>query len=150
MAKNRNNQKSPKTKADPKTEKSPQIPGAAQTSFQSNKIRWSFSIIDMDGPFGWSKCSLFDLKKVLKPRLSNFETMTWGEIEGTKHHSIPVDGLSKEAQSRLSEIHYNTDDVFSLALGGTERVIGIRDRDVFKFLWWDPEHKVCPSQKKHT
>ena len=151
VAKTRNNrERSPKSKVSPKAEKSPQISGVTQTSFQGSKIRWSFSIIEMDGPFGWSKCSLLDLKKVLKPRLSNFETMTWGEIEGQKHHSIPTNDLSKEAQDRLSEKNYDTDDVFSLALRGKERVIGIRDRDVFKLLWWDPKHKVCLSRKKYT
>ena len=150
MAKNRNRRKRPKRKIDPKPGKFPQIQSGIQESFQGYKIRWSFSLLDMDGLFGWSRCSVSDLKK-LKLRLSSFETMTWAEIEGGRHHSIPIADLSAQAKRCLDREELNdVDEVFSLAIGGRERVIGIRDRDVFKLLWWDPEHEVCPSKRPNT
>lgn len=104
-------------------------------------------MLDMEGPFGWSAFSIQVLEEVLKPKLTNFETMTWGEIEGRQNHAIPRYQLSREAERRLVEINLDyVEEVFSLRIRGKERVIGVRDKDVFKFLWWDPEHKVCPSK----
>ncbi len=149
----KNRKKKARNKIVPKPQKRPKISDASQISFEKRKIRWSFSLIDMHGPFGWARCSLPDLENILKQKLSSFETMTWEEIAGHRHHLIAVDNLSTEARKRLSQLRkedYSTDEVFSLALGGKQRVIGIRDRDVFKLLWWDPEHEVCPSKLKHT
>jgi hypothetical protein len=43
------------------------------------------------------------------------------------------------------------DEVTSLHLSGTERVVGVLEpRGVMHILWWDPDHGVCPSQKKNT
>lgn len=149
MAKNRKNPRRPLKKMGPYPEKRARASNTAQSpdSFQRLPIRWSFSIFDMKGPFGWSVCSVQILEKVLKPRLSSFETMTWGEIERNgQSHAIQRDRLSKEAQNRLVEIkREDIDEIFSLRIDGRKRVIGVRDKDIFMFLWWDPHHKVCPS-----
>ena len=77
--------------------------------------------------------------------------MEWTEIAGSDHHSIPVSKLSNEAQKRLEEIKQDDiDEIFSFHLQGKPRIICIRDLSIAKLLWFDPEHKVCPSQKKHT
>jgi hypothetical protein len=84
-------------------------------------------------------------------RLKHFETMTWSEIEGPKNHSVSCESIVRDAQRRLQEINQDdVDELFSLRLSGKERVWSIRDGSVLKLLWWDPEHKVCPSEKKHT
>lgn len=111
---------------------------------------WIVSTLDMDGPFGWSRLEGDVLREILQ-KLQSFESMTWSEIEGRRHHSISRETLSKKAQERLEEIHMDDiDEVFSLAIGGTERIFGVRERGVFKVLWWDPDHQVCPSHKKHS
>lgn len=77
--------------------------------------------------------------------------MRWPDIEGEDHHFIETGRLSKTAQERLAAI--NQDDapgVFSFHFSGKRRIIGIRDGSAIKLLWWDPEHQVCPSHKKHT
>jgi hypothetical protein len=62
-----------------------------------------------------------------------------------------VDKLIKEAQDRLTEISLDDlDELTSLHLTGKGRVWGIIDQGVMNLLWWDPEHQVCPSHKKHT
>ncbi len=33
---------------------------------------------------------------------------------------------------------------------GKQRIWGIKDRNILKVLWWDPDHEVCPSLKKYT
>ncbi|MBF0131952.1 MAG: hypothetical protein HQL75_05125 [Magnetococcales bacterium] len=111
---------------------------------------WVISTLDMDGPFGWNRLEKEVFDNIIR-KLQNFESMTWGEIEGRRHHSIGKDTLSRKAQKRLEEIHMDdVDEVFSLAMGGIERIFGIRERNIFKILWWDPDHQVCPSSKKHT
>lgn len=145
MAKNR---KRPLKEQGPYSKKHARVSSIAPNpdSFQRHPIRWSFSLLDMEGPFGWSAFSIQVLEEVLKPKLISFETMTWGEIEGRQNHAIPREQLSREAEKRLVEIKgEDIDEVFSLRIDGKKRVIGVRDKDVFMFLWWDPEHKVCPS-----
>jgi len=84
--------------------------------------------------------------------MAAMETMEWAEIEsGTGSHTIAVGSLSAEARKRLIEIRQDDiDDVFSLRITGAERVFGIRDQWILRILWWDPEHRVCPSFKKGT
>ncbi|MBF0463264.1 MAG: hypothetical protein HQL87_18010 [Magnetococcales bacterium] len=120
--------------------------------FQDRKPSWRFGVMDTDGPFGWNVPieGVAPLLYVL-PKLKEFETMTWQEIAGRRHHNIPVDTLSTNAKRRLSDLNLDDiDEVFSLALMGLQRVVGIRDQNVFRVLWWDPEHQVCLSHKKRT
>lgn len=77
--------------------------------------------------------------------------MTWLDHGRKGSHLIAVSDLAKNAQRRLEEIgQADVDEVYSLRFGGQKRIIGIRSGDALKILWWDPEHQVCPSQKKHT
>ncbi|MEM7583554.1 MAG: hypothetical protein AAF560_09265 [Acidobacteriota bacterium] len=87
-------------------------------------------------------------------KLKNFEMMTWSEIlvAGKKrNHSIPLEDLSKPARDRLVEIKLDDRDaLISLRLSGLERIWGFLEDGTFYLVWWDPEHRVCPSYKKHT
>ncbi len=116
------------------------------------KPTWRLSAMDMEGPFGWGELMGAGIFwDEIFPKLKEFESMTWGEIEGRRHHAISVDGLSRKARARLREIQMDDiDEVFSFALAGTHRIIGIRDRHALKILWWDPHHQVCLSKKRHT
>ncbi len=110
---------------------------------------WRFSTVDQSGPFRWP-CGEETEREIVN-RLRQFDSMKWPEIEGQDHHSISTDKLSKSAQSRLVEIGQDdVSEVFSFHFSGKPRIIGIRDRDVVKLLWWDQDHQVCPSPKKHT
>ena len=105
--------------------------------------------MDKDGPFAWPVGTETELQILQK--LRQFDTMRWKEIEGPDHHAIERDKLSKEAQERLTKIKQDdVDEIFSFHFSGKPRIIGIRDRDVVRLLWWDPDHGVCPSVKKHT
>lgn len=85
-------------------------------------------------------------------KLRDFESMTWLEIDGpTGSHGVPLHRLSKPAQQRLTELRQDdAAELFSLRITGKRRVWGILDEHVLRILWWDPEHQVCPSLKKHT
>jgi len=59
--------------------------------------------------------------------MRNFETMTWSQILGQRHHSIPTERLCSKAKKRLKEIEQDdVEEVVSLAFSGKERLIGIR------------------------
>jgi hypothetical protein len=77
--------------------------------------------------------------------------MYWKDILGSKSHEVNVSQISNHAQKRLSQL--NLDDaekLVSLRLTGTQRVWGIRMENILQILWWDPNHQVYPSTKKHT
>jgi hypothetical protein len=107
----------------------------------------------MASPFGWSAVSPEKLREV-RDKLRDFESMTWYEIlvaAKHRHHAVAIDKLCKQARDRLEELgQADIGDLVSLRLSGPERVWGILNGHVFKVLWWDPEHAVCPSLKKHT
>ena len=114
-----------------------------------SKPSWRFSTVDKSGPFAWPIGSEEELEIVGK--LHHFDSMQWSDIEGTDHHSIDIDKLSKEAKKRLQQINQDDiDEVFSFHLQGKPRIICIRDRHIAKLLWFDKNHKVCPSKKKST
>jgi hypothetical protein len=78
--------------------------------------------------------------------------MTWAEIKKAKkqNHTIAVKQLCKAARDRVDALRLGIDDVFSLRVSGAERIIGVRDRQYLKILWWDPDHQVCPAELKNT
>ncbi len=119
--------------------------------FKNEKPAWQINSIDLGGEWGWNKVLKRDILKEIYPKLKSFETMTWHEIEGRKHHSVPISNICHEAQQRLNEIeNSDIEDLFSFRLTGEKRLWGILDRNILKILWWDPEHTVCPSFLKHT
>jgi hypothetical protein len=142
--------KKPKTNHYPKSpDKNPKI-NEPQNSLIEKPV-WLINRIDFNGVFGWK--NIEDREKFIKiiERLKSFESMTWAEIIGKENHLIPIYKLDKHAQKRLSEI--KLDDIVelvSLRLSAVERIWGIKEKEKFKILWWDPEHKVYPVEKKNT
>lgn len=69
-----------------------------------------------------------------------------------KHHFLSAESLSKEAAGRFEamQLEEYSDAIFSFALQNKLRIIGIRANEHFYVLWYDPEHEVCLSKKKHT
>lgn len=110
---------------------------------------WRFSIVDKDGPFRWPINEPIELDILQKLRA--FDSMEWSKIQGSDHHAIPLESLSPDAKERLVSIgRDDIDEVVSFHFNGKSRIFGIRDGHAVKLLWWDPEHAVCPSRKKHT
>lgn len=126
-------------------------PKSTPASINSENFRWNTKTADLGGEYGWDRVELKTLFSEIIPKLQQYETMTWGEVEGKKSHFIDVDNCSKEAQKRLKEIDLDDlEQLFSLRIGGRERVFGWRRGSVFYVLWWDPDHKIFPSKMKHT
>ncbi|RKZ48063.1 MAG: hypothetical protein DRR16_22345 [Candidatus Parabeggiatoa sp. nov. 3] len=117
------------------------------------KLSWQIRTLDLDGPWGWGELDAEALIYI-HGKLAQFECMTWAEIKhpNTGCHPIKITALCSEAQKRLTEIKVIEfeEELFSLRLSGKERIWGIRERHIFKILWWDPRHEVYPVSKKHT
>lgn len=111
---------------------------------------WRISLLEMVDPFGWHEIEKNKLGEI-RNKLADFESMTWHEILGKNSHLIPVSGISKAARDRLQLLKQDDiDELLSLRLSGKQRIWGILEDQALKVLWWDPEHLVCPSSKKHT
>lgn len=113
---------------------------------------WRFAFMDMDkdGPFSFGNISIDEWNFILG-KMRQWESMKWGEIEGDRNHAIKTQSFSAKARKRLVEINYElSEELFSFHLDGRKRLFGIRARSVFYVFWYDPDHEVCPSLKKHT
>ena len=143
--------KKPVARKEPQRSKNPRLAESPE-SLNGRRISWHLGLIDDDGPFGWQTVSRAELFDICRSKFKSFETMTWNEVLGRRHHQLSPDSLSEAAKARLRAI--NQDDaieqIVSFALGGKPRVIGIRDRAIFKILWYDPQHQVCPSTLQRT
>lgn len=136
--------------ATPPTGKQPRI--EAEPQYEGTRPLWSFEQMDAAGPWCIEAADGGYFQKALK-RLATLETMTWHEIlsDQKRNHLVPPGRLCSQAQSRLRHIQLDDlENLVSLTIEGKPRIWGIRDRGVFRVLWWDPEHSVCPSHKKHT
>jgi hypothetical protein len=126
---------------------------AVSVDFFTMKPAWRVSMLEMCDPFGWH---LIVKEKVaeIRNKLGEFEKLTWREIlvdQSNRNHAIQVDQLTKEARIRLAELGQDdVDEVISLRLSSRERVFGIKHVEALMLLWWDPDHRVCPAQLKHT
>ena len=104
--------------------------------------------MDQDGPWSWRRSPFW---KDVHPRLAALENMTWAEIPETGSHAIASKDMPHPAQKRLEELQLDdVDEIWSLRVSSRQRIWGIRDGRSLKLLWWDPNHKVFPSPKKHT
>jgi len=126
--------------------------GLPQPDWWSRNPAWRIGRLEMRDPFGWHQLDEATLHDV-RGKLAHFEKMTLNEIFGVardRNHPVPVGKLCSAARSRLSELRLVVDQVYSLRLSGEQRVWAILIENVLHLLWWDPEHSVCPSHKKHT
>jgi hypothetical protein len=112
---------------------------------------WRFSSVDRDGLFAWSSLDDPVAYKEAMEKLHHFETMDETDMHRGGSHTVGIDNLCKDARDRLAVIqHDDIDELMSFRLTGAGRVWCRMDRNMMLVLWWDPQHAVCPSLKKHT
>lgn len=141
--------KNPKAKQQPDTSKTPRKVGFDENP---NHLRpaWRVGHLEMCDPFGWHEINA-ELLAEIRQKLRDFESMKWSEILGRNNHLVDRSDLCKEARDRLEALGLDDlDQLLSLRLTGAGRVWGMLEHNVVTLLWWDPEHKVCPSYKKGT
>jgi hypothetical protein len=113
---------------------------------------WRLSQIDWDGPWCPSKCKDDGVRQIME-RLAQFESMSWVQIKSsTGSHTVGAENIIKSARQRLTERNLDewADHLTSLRMSGKERLWGFLRAGIFHALWWDPDHQVYPSQKRHT
>jgi len=139
--------------ATPPNQKVSKVSPAARGDFDDLKPAWRFGMMCLhDGPWSWNNATKDDILKI-QERLSIFETMTWTQIGQAGSHTLNPDSLSTEARGEIRRRNLDefADCFYSLRYdGGVPRIIGVRDRNVLRIIWWDPLHRFCPSHKKHT
>lgn len=144
--------KQPKVKAQPAPQKQPKIAKNPQDYYNLNPA-WRISKMELASCYGWQNIDGEKLKEI-QTKLSNYESMTWGEIlidSKKQNHIVSINTLSKLARQRLTEMNLDDlDELTSLRLSGTERIWGKFNKGVMELLWWDPKHEVYPTQKKNT
>jgi len=125
--------------------------GFQPDSFFDKAPCWRFHQMDKER---WSPVGYIDS---ITEKLSNYEKMTWAEIDGASkstkgspHHFISVNDMIKEARERLDLLHLTYEQYYSIALTGRIRLWGVLEDGIFHILWYDPNHEVCPSNKQHT
>ena len=125
-------------------------------NFDKTKIAWQISTFDIDGEWGWTKIGPKRWLNDVVPKLQDFESMTWAEIQkasggrksGNNSHFVLVENLKKEARDRLVELQQDDiDELFSLRLQGKHRIYGIRDGRVLRIIWFDPHHEIYPTNR---
>ena len=142
--------KKPHRKENPVTSNTPRIDTHFPTNYDKEPPVWQVSTIDTEGEWGWHQMNSKIWNEIHK-RITNFESMPWVEIYKTESHFVSIERLCTSARKRLEDMQLDDiDRLFSLRLTGKQRIWGIRDRNILKILWWDPNHEVCPSPKRYT
>jgi hypothetical protein len=149
----------PKTKRQPSPKAIPQrkpphprpagLP-AAETS--ADRICWRFKHADHDGPWCFHEVDSDRLCDMLK-QLANFESMTMAEaFKGEPGKDYNIEELpNTDARKRLETLKLADQTRISrFSLSGKERLYGFRLGNVFHIVWWDPQHEIWPSKKRHT
>lgn len=118
----------------------------------SEKPTWGVSLLDQSGPFGRG-ISADDAAEILD-FLPRMEKLTWNEVLKNRrdggNHQVAVRLICSAAQKRLEQRGIETDALISLRVTGEKRIWGIRQGSVLHLLWWDPEHEVYPTKRRHT
>jgi hypothetical protein len=120
------------------------------------KFCWSASELDheYDGDWDWK----LDPKEAadLLQLLEDMSQKTWQEVKDLRtgsnrrsrplHHDQPINSICLAARRRLAQLQVAVESVFRLRKGNTIRVWGYLVGPVFHILWYDRDHKVCPSE----
>jgi hypothetical protein len=133
----------------PPTEKTPKGLGKAE-SYKTQHPSWRTHLVDMSGPFGWDQATVDLVLRRVVTKLHNYESMTFEQMEEAGCHDIAWERLSRDARARLEATNLADLDLYSVVITGRQRVLARRDVARLHILWWDPDHKACPSKKRHT
>ena len=143
--------KRPAVKREPDPQKKPRIEQSPDR-YLALKPSWRVGKMAFSDPYGWHTVEGSKFLEI-KEKLQNLERMTWNEIlvqDQNRNHYVDTGQLAKEAQKQLETMKLEHDRMVSLRLSGKERLWGIMSEGVLEIIWWDPDHKVYPSPKRHT
>jgi hypothetical protein len=127
--------------------------GLPDAGNSDDRLCWRFRHADHDSRWCIHQAA-DDLCSILG-QLANLESMTVGEAfpgGGYPGKEYEVESIpTREALDRLEAIGLaDMTKISVLRLGGMPRLYGFRDKNIFHVVWWDPQHEIWPSRKKHT
>ncbi|RIQ21270.1 hypothetical protein DY240_15725 [Jiangella rhizosphaerae] len=116
-------------------------------------LRFRFDQVDVGGP--WCLTSIDQPHHAdLLLKMRDYESMTAREIfHGNDPRGIRYDMAecpNPEPIRRLTEAFGGRDSICRLRINGRRRLYGFLTGNDFSIVWWDPEHVIWPSTKKHT
>jgi hypothetical protein len=120
-----------------------------------NRIRacWRIQKLQLVSPYGWHELSPTEIAQMQR-KLAQFEGRTWNEIfvnDKKYNHSVPVSEFDCPTAKQWMRTNLpREDELWTLYLGSTERIWGIRRDGAFHIIFWDPDHQIKLSHKKHT
>jgi len=152
--------KEAKNKQEPKLNKSPSNK-RDPNKFQDMLIEWDCTDPDLEGKWSWGieRNQLITDKDEINEFIKQNHNSTWNEILSqasggknriAKHHHQEVQTIVNEAKKRWYKLFQEYDTAFRFRLGGEKRLWGYRIKNKFYVKWWDPTHKVYPTEKKNT
>ncbi len=117
---------------------------------KSDSIDWT------DPELGFHLGCLKSFFKIIKPKLDNFSTMTWADLQSRKScHPMDVERIAPNSLRRLKEIFSNDvpETLYQIDVPGQfgkHRIWGKKEGRVFYLIWNDPNHRVYPTYKRNT
>ncbi len=128
--------------------------GGDPDSIFQQLMTWTGQKSDCEGDWSWGPrgWSVEDWDQQIHPKLTNWQTMRWHEIEGATtdnghrmHHDMDCGDLCNEALERLFELKMYTDTIYRFRMGNRRRLWGFRILSEFQILWYDPTHNIYPT-----
>lgn len=135
------------------------VPASAtvSTSYQDENICWTARELDSNSNIEGVRWDLSasETEELLK-FLENLSQKTWRESEAEvagghrRNHDHAVTDLVPSAQKRLRQLNQPEERIYRFRMSGKRRLWGFRSGNLFRILWYDPEHKIYPVKKRHT
>ena len=126
------------------------LPRARNFPTENVHLQVKVEKMDFDGRWGWVTFKPVHLQKLLA-RLLECQKLTWQELRGSGSHCVSLNLITNDARKRLEFLQCDDiEELYSLRLTSKERIWGIKDGAIFWLLWWDPNHEICPCDKKNT
>lgn len=146
--------KTPKAAHNVPAEKKPTVSVDFPEELDERHLEFTFRDADMVGPWSLQNISEIDARTLFS-FLKDMESMTMKEAmageTGKMADYEDMTGCPNPAPAqRLAELYDGADNVCRLRVTGRKRLIGLRVEHRFSVLWWDPEHEIWPTQKRHT
>ena len=129
-----------------------------KTNVMEKHIIFRFDCLDLDDDCPWpmSRMTEREHRDVLL-KLADFEKSTVGELRSSSYRAFTIYNdfsscPNTKAVDRLGEKYETgqTDAIARFRLSGKKMLYGFLVGNEFHIIWWDPEHEIWPSKKKHT
>lgn len=141
----------------PNTKRVPKSADNAEADVSEKHIIFRFDCLDLDDDCPWPMFRMDERKhQEVLSKLADFEKATVKELRSGNYQAFRIyrdfsSCPNTDAVKRLGEKYETDSDVIGrFRLSGRERLYGFLISNEFHLVWWDPEHEIWPSNKKHT